>query len=103
MPACISISTATALPAIDRSAAAVPSDFQMTGAATALPVSGRQFATESEVDRLCDEAAEFRFASVCVNPVFVERSRRRLEGTEVLTCTVIGFPLGATLSVYKTL
>jgi len=58
-------------------------------------------ATESEVDRLCDEAAEFRFASVCVNPVFVQRCRRRLEGTGVLTCTVIGFPLGATLSDVK--
>lgn len=59
--------------------------------------------TESEVDQLCDEAAEFGFASVCVNPVFVRRCRDRLEGTGVKTCTVIGFPLGATLSEVKAL
>lgn len=58
-------------------------------------------ATESDIDRLCDEAAKFHFASVCINPVFVERCRRRLEGSQVLTCTVIGFPLGATLSSVK--
>ncbi|MAG57241.1 MAG: deoxyribose-phosphate aldolase [Planctomycetes bacterium] len=61
----------------------------------------RPDATESEVDQLCDEAAEHAFASVCVNPVFVERCRRRLEGVEVKTCTVIGFPLGATLPDVK--
>ena len=60
-------------------------------------------ATESEIDNLCDEAAEYRFASVCVNPVFVERCRRRLEGSDVKTCTVLGFPLGATLSEVKAL
>ncbi|NRA96283.1 MAG: deoxyribose-phosphate aldolase [Planctomycetes bacterium] len=60
-------------------------------------------ATESEIDNLCDEAAEYGFASVCVNPVFVERCRRRLEGSAVKTCTVIGFPLGATLPDVKAL
>ena len=57
--------------------------------------------TEAAIDKLCDEAAEFGFASVCVNPVFVERCRRRLQGTNVKTCTVIGFPLGATNSEVK--
>lgn len=58
-------------------------------------------ATEAEIDRLCEEAAEHGFASVCVNPVFVARCRQRLEGTGVKTCTVIGFPLGATFSETK--
>lgn len=59
--------------------------------------------TEADIDRLCAEAAEHRFASVCVNPVFVERCRKALAGTGVLTCTVIGFPLGATLPEVKAL
>lgn len=61
----------------------------------------RPDAKESEIDTVCDEAAEYGFASVCVNPVFVERCRRRLEGSSVKTCTVIGFPLGATLPDVK--
>jgi len=58
-------------------------------------------ATEAQIDALCDEAASFGFASVCVNPVHVARCRKRLEGSSVRTCTVIGFPLGATLSQVK--
>ncbi|MSR74411.1 MAG: deoxyribose-phosphate aldolase [Planctomycetes bacterium] len=58
-------------------------------------------ATEREVDQLCAEAAQHGFASVCVNPVFIERCRRNLANTSVKTCTVIGFPLGATLSRVK--
>ncbi len=58
-------------------------------------------ATEKEIDRLCNEALQHRFASVCVNPVYVERCRKRLDGSGVRTCTVIGFPLGATLSEVK--
>lgn len=58
-------------------------------------------ATEAEVDRLCEEAAGFGFASVCVTPVFVERCRRHLEGSAAKTCTVVGFPLGANLPQTK--
>ncbi len=58
-------------------------------------------AMQYEIDRLCDEAAEHRFASVCVNPIWVERCARRLTGTGVKTCTVVGFPLGATLAAVK--
>ena len=58
-------------------------------------------ARESEIDQLCAEAAQHGFASVCVNPVFIERCRRNLAGTKVKTCTVIGFPLGATLTQVK--
>jgi deoxyribose-phosphate aldolase len=53
-------------------------------------------ATAEDIDQLCDEAREFRFASVCINPTWVKRAATRLKGTEVVTCTVIGFPFGAT-------
>lgn len=58
-------------------------------------------AKESEIDQLCAEAGEHGFASVCVNPVYVGRCRTNLAGTGVKTCTVIGFPLGATFSEVK--
>ncbi len=53
-------------------------------------------ATASQIDTLCDEAAEYGFASVCINPTWVKRAAVRLRGTSVPVCTVIGFPLGAT-------
>ncbi|MCC7291655.1 MAG: deoxyribose-phosphate aldolase [Phycisphaerales bacterium] len=52
-------------------------------------------ATTAEIDKLCDEAREFAFCAVCINPVHVERARRRLEGSKVGIATVVGFPLGA--------
>lgn len=52
--------------------------------------------TACEIDRLCEEAARFKFASVCVNPVWVVRAARTLEGSAVKVCSVVGFPLGAT-------
>ncbi|MCA1588922.1 MAG: deoxyribose-phosphate aldolase [Acidobacteria bacterium] len=58
-------------------------------------------ASESDIRKLCDEAAKFGFASVCVNPTWVKRSVEFLRGTTVPVCTVIGFPLGATLSDVK--
>ncbi len=51
--------------------------------------------TQREIEQLCGEAAEFGFASVCVNPCWVELCARRLAGTRVKVCTVVGFPLGA--------
>ncbi|MBN1945644.1 MAG: deoxyribose-phosphate aldolase [Bradymonadales bacterium] len=53
-------------------------------------------ATESDLTKLCDEAREHQFVSVCVNPFWVEFCARRLAGTPVKVCAVIGFPLGAT-------
>ena len=53
------------------------------------------------VRKLCEEALEYKFASVCVNPYFVPLAAKMLKGSEVKVCTVIGFPLGATLSVVK--
>src|SRR5437762_7783962 len=58
-------------------------------------------ATEDDIKRLCEEAARFHFASVCVNPTWVRASACHLRGTGVPVCTVIGFPLGATLSDVK--
>lgn len=58
-------------------------------------------ATAPEVDRLCDEARENGFASVCVNPVWVARAAASLGGSSVRVCTVVGFPLGATLPEAK--
>ncbi|MEQ1921656.1 MAG: deoxyribose-phosphate aldolase [Pyrinomonadaceae bacterium] len=58
-------------------------------------------AAESDIKKLCSEAAEFGFASVCVNPGWVKRAAEFLKGTGVPVCTVIGFPLGATLPDVK--
>src|SRR6186713_2990079 len=58
-------------------------------------------ASESDIRKLCKEAAEFGFASVCVNPGWVKASVEFLRGSGVPVCTVIGFPLGATLPDVK--
>jgi deoxyribose-phosphate aldolase len=58
-------------------------------------------ASQTDIDRLCEEAAKFKFKAVCVNPIFVRRTRERLSGSLVLTASVIGFPLGASLSLVK--
>jgi len=53
-------------------------------------------ATRAQVEVLCAEALEHGFASVCVNPLWVPLAASLLEGSPVRTCTVVGFPLGAT-------
>src|SRR3982750_4052195 len=58
-------------------------------------------ATEEDIRRLCEEAARYHFASVCVNPSWVRASACHLHGTGVPVCTVISFPLGATLPDVK--
>ncbi len=63
----------------------------------------RPDATYAQIDKLCAEAAEFGFASVCINPIHVKRCARALRGTEVTVCTVVGFPLGATTAETKAL
>lgn len=52
-------------------------------------------ATKDDIINLCAEANQYHFASVCVNPVNVSFARELLAGTDVMVCTVIGFPLGA--------
>lgn len=51
-------------------------------------------ASREDILKLCKEAAEHHFKSVCVNPIWVETAKKALLGSGVLTCTVIGFPLG---------
>lgn len=51
-------------------------------------------ATETAVLKLCKEALEYEFASVCVNPYYVPFVAKQLEGSSVKTCAVVGFPLG---------
>lgn len=58
-------------------------------------------AQRSEVTKLCEEAVLFKFASVCVNPYWVPMVAEKLKGSGVLTCCVVGFPLGATLTQCK--
>jgi len=53
-------------------------------------------AKQQDVEKLCAEAAKYRFASVCVNPGWIKLCREKLSGSGVMVCTVVGFPLGAT-------
>ncbi|MEJ2369462.1 MAG: deoxyribose-phosphate aldolase [Gemmatimonadales bacterium] len=62
----------------------------------------RPDATHDEIAQLCYEARKHGFASVCVNPSHVKLCADLLKGSEVLTCTVVGFPLGATSTEAKT-
>ncbi len=61
----------------------------------------RPEAREEDIIRLCSEARTYGFASVCVNGSFVELAARELQGSGVMTCSVVGFPLGAASSVSK--
>ncbi len=58
-------------------------------------------ATRDEILRICDEAFQYSFASVCVNPTWVPLAAEKLRCTTVKVCTVCGFPLGATLPAVK--
>ena len=61
----------------------------------------KAFATKAQIETLCREAAQYHFASVCVNPCHVAYAAELLRGTGVNVCTVIGFPLGANTSEVK--
>lgn len=56
---------------------------------------------KSEILRVCQEARENNFASVCINPSWIELVKQELKNTEVKTCTVIGFPLGQNTTQVK--
>ena len=56
---------------------------------------------EAAIVKLCEEALKFNFASVCVNPAYVELCAKLLKGSDVKVCTVIGFPLGANTKEVK--
>lgn len=55
----------------------------------------KAYVTSTDVEKLCEEAKKYRFKSVCVNPVYVPKAKVLLKESDVLVCTVVGFPLGA--------
>jgi deoxyribose-phosphate aldolase len=55
----------------------------------------RPDASPADIDRLCDEAVEYGFAAVCINPTWVARAKRRLRPSGIAVASVVGFPLGA--------
>ncbi|NKN66964.1 deoxyribose-phosphate aldolase [Staphylococcus haemolyticus] len=57
--------------------------------------------TRQQIDQIFDEAKEYNFKSICVNPTHVKYAAERLNDSDVLVCTVIGFPLGATTTATK--
>ncbi|SHG92280.1 deoxyribose-phosphate aldolase [Tepidibacter thalassicus] len=57
--------------------------------------------TEADVKRVCKEAKEYGFFSVCINPAYIELAKEELKDSDVKVCTVIGFPLGANTSEVK--
>ncbi|OEF96369.1 deoxyribose-phosphate aldolase [Desulfuribacillus alkaliarsenatis] len=60
-------------------------------------------ATDADIVQLCDEALQAKFAAVCVNPNFVKLASDKLIGSGVKVCTVVGFPLGASVTESKVL
>lgn len=60
-------------------------------------------ASLEDIKRICKEAKEYNFMSVCVNPAFIDLCKNELKDSDVKVCTVIGFPLGATLPQAKAL
>lgn len=61
----------------------------------------KAFSTREDVKKICAEAKEYGFFSVCINPTHIELAKKELEGSDVKVCTVIGFPLGANTSEVK--
>lgn len=61
----------------------------------------KAFASDNDVIKLCEEAKKYNFKSVCVNPCYIPLAKKTLEGSDVLVCTVIGFPLGANTTETK--
>jgi len=57
--------------------------------------------TKEDVVKICKEAKEYGFFSVCINPANIELAKEELKGSDVKVCTVIGFPLGATTTTAK--
>src|SRR5512141_2445062 len=58
-------------------------------------------ATRAQIEKLCDEALQYHFASVCVNLCWTKVCAERLDKSDVKVCTTVGFPLGATTTLAK--
>ena len=61
----------------------------------------KAYATKSDIKELCTDAITYDFKSVCVNPDYVSYAKELLDGSNILVCTVIGFPLGANTTKVK--
>lgn len=61
----------------------------------------KQDSTQAQLEKLCAEALQYAFATVCVQPIWVPLCAKLLKGSPVKVCTVIGFPLGANTSATK--
>ena len=57
--------------------------------------------TKEEIEKLCEDAKKYEFATVCINPCYVSYASKLLKDTKVKVCTVIGFPLGANTTRIK--
>lgn len=60
-----------------------------------------QDASEADIEKLCKEAIKYNFKSVCINPWYVKFAKNILDGSDVLVCTVVGFPLGQNTTASK--
>jgi len=58
-------------------------------------------ATRTQIDKIIEEAKDFNFKSICINPTHIKYAAQQLKDSEVLVCTVIGFPLGASTTETK--
>lgn len=61
----------------------------------------KPFTTKTDIEKLCADARKWNFASVCVNPCDIALAKELLAGSDVMTCTVIGFPLGRNTTAIK--
>ena len=61
----------------------------------------KAFATKEDIQKLCDEAIKYKFASVCVNPYYVSLAKEYLKNTNIDVCAVVGFPLGMNKAITK--
>ena len=60
-------------------------------------------AIDAEIKRICEEAIKFKFKAVCINSIHIPLAKKMLKNSDVLVCTVVGFPLGASPKEVKTL
>ena len=61
----------------------------------------KAYATKKDIEKLCDEAKKYNFASVCIHPYYVSYAKKLLTNSNVKVCTVIGFPLGQNTTLIK--
>lgn len=61
----------------------------------------KPYVTSEVIEKYCEDAIEYGFCSVCVNPMYVRLAASKIRGTKVKVCTVVGFPLGANMPEVK--